>query len=238
MSVETITAQALIGGALDLVGAKAANETLGATDGIDGLRRLNAMVGRWRTQNLLVQTIARIEHPITANDGSYTIGATGNVAITRPLALDDVRLLTSDDVETPLDCLTQQRYNAITDKTQTGSIPTAYFYQPTLPTGTLSVWPVPTDDTYSLAIYYPAYLSTFAALTTEYTVTAGTTEALEYNLAVRLATPYGKPIPPEVAAIAQNALADLKRLNTPLVELSMDSAFVGCGRGYSIETDS
>lgn len=242
MSAETVAAQTLIGAALDLVGAKAANETLSATDGADGLRRLNWMIGRWQTYDLLIQTTARTLEPIVASQATYTIGSSGSpsVSTTRPLKLDRIALYeTANTLETHLEWLTDQRYESIANKAQTSTVPVAWNYKPTLPNGTVTVWPVPTSTSYQLAIYIPTLLSTFADLTTNYTLTAGTCEAIVYNLAARLATPYGKQIPPEVAAIAQNSLADLKRLNAPLIELGMDSAFaMHHGADYDINVDA
>jgi hypothetical protein len=100
------------------------------------------------------------------------------------------------------------------------------------------LWPTPTVDTNDLVIYRPDQLSEFADLTTEYQVPNGYEEALVYNLAIRLAAPFGRQIPPDVDMMAKKSLANIKRANTKMADLYNDTAALGYSRfGYNIQTD-
>jgi hypothetical protein len=62
---------------------------------------------------------------------------------------------------------------------------------------------------------------------------------LGYNLAVRLSAPFSRPLPDEVARLAVKTLANIKRQNTPVVDLGNDFAGLNVSRwGYNIQSDS
>jgi hypothetical protein len=83
---------------------------------------------------------------------------------------------------------------------------------------------VPNNATNDLVLYSLRAVSQFATLTTEVTLAPGYAEAIEYNLALRLAAPYGATIDPDVRRQAGQALAWVKTANTRITDLAIDVA--------------
>lgn len=246
MASTLVTATQIITTALDALGVYGVGETLSAADASDGLRRLNAMMGSWAIQTMTMPVVARQVFDITANVGTYTIGSGATFNAPRPsTGLQHASLLlnaSSPAVEVPLTLLTEQMYQAISIKSQTSEQPTAVYFDPTFVTsgyGSIILWPIPTTATNDLVLYYTQALTEFSTLTTEYQIPPGYEEALSYNLAVRLAAPHARPLPDEVRRMAAMSLAQIKRTNTPMTDLSNDAAMIGGGwrGGYNIETD-
>ncbi len=223
----TTTAQTLIKDAMKLIGSLAQGEEPTAGEFEDGFARLNELVDEWSTQRLTQQTITRTVVDIVANQASYTVGTGANVSVLRPEFVSDVRLILTDpspDVEVPLERLTDQEYQRLSIKALTNSLPTAWYYQATMPTGTLYLWPIPDNATNDFAFYAPAAFIQFAAQDTSYTLPPAYAKALRTNLAVVLAPEFGRTLDPLIKFMADESLGNLKRLNVPMVDLGMDYA--------------
>jgi hypothetical protein len=242
------TASALITGAYDLLGVYAAGETISTADQTDGLRRLNNLVGQWATQNLTIPVTSRTVHALTANKGGttlpYTIGPGGDFTESRPsLGFTGVGLVlggTSPAVELPRALLTDDQYQAIPIKDMGNPLFTSVYYNATYTAGLGSIylWPVPDNALHSLVLYRFDQIPVFADWSsTSYIFPPGYEEAIEYNLAVRLAAPNGKPVPPDVATFAARALSNIKKANSRIIELPCDPMFTRDRRGgYNIVT--
>ncbi len=239
-----LRASDVINGAFDLIGMGAANSSsVTAEDSADALRRLNNMVQRWNTDNLTIAFNTReVFTNITSNVGTYTIGPGGTFNTVRPQALTAAGLLLNSStptVEIPVGILNDDEYAAIQVKGLTSALWTYVYYNATVASGygTITLWPIPNVDTNDLVIYSQQPTASFADLTTQYQFAPGYAEALEYNLAVRLSVPYSKPLQPDVAALARESLAAIKRQNIQLLDLPMDAALVNDRRyGYNIIT--
>lgn len=216
------------------IGVLSEGETMSAALAADGFRRLNNMMGSWMRQSLTMRYIAREEFATVNGQGGpsapYTIGTGGNFNTDRPASQSSIvgagLLLgnSSPVVEIPRAVLTNDAYEAIQVKTLTSTLWTDVYYRPTFPLGSIFLWPVPNTSANSLVLYTQKMLSTFATLTTSYDLAPGTEEAIEYNLAVRLSTPYGRELPNAIAALAVQSLSILKRANTPMTDMPVDPA--------------
>jgi len=238
------TAQTIIKGAFGLIGVYQPNETMTATDAQDGLRRLNNMVGQWALQSGTIPCRIREVFDTVSGQGSptnpYTIGDGGDFDTSRPGAIDQASILLTqaspNDVEVDLAILTNDAYDAIQVKDLANSQPTCLFYQPTSPLGRIYLWPVPNVSYNDLVLYRLDQLSTFSSLTAAYDLPNGYDEAMEYNLAKRLAAPYGKVCPPDVLQIAAVSLMIAKRQNNKLADLPQQIAQGNRSWGYNINT--
>ena len=241
----TVTALDLIKRALDDIGVYSPGETLSAADAQDGLRRLNGMVSSWATQPLTIPATVREVFDLVANQGGpsnpYTIGPNGDFDTVRPIYLQGAGLMltaTSPEVEIPLGLFTDDAYQAIQVKDLASTLPTGVYYNKTFPLGQVQLWPVPNNATNDLVIYSYQALSGFADLTTQYAFAPGYEEALEYQLAVRLAIPHARPIDPELKSRAGSALKWIKAANSKLTDLRLDPGLTVGSRGiYNILTD-
>lgn len=229
-----MTAQTLITGALKLIGALAQGETPPAADVQDGLVILNGLMDAWRAERLTILNTTRNVYTLTAGTQTYTLGPTGSGATlictsqTRPIWLQNASIIpagTDPAVEIPIDLWTDQDWATQRVKSVQSSIPTAVYYNEDFPTGSLSFWPVP-NVACQAVLYWPQALVEFATLTGEYALAPGYEDAIKYNLAVRLAPEFGRPLDPTVAALAVNALAIVKRANKTLYDMRCDPAIL------------
>ena len=218
------TAQTIIDRALRLIGAIASGESSTTDEGTDALTALNALIDSWRNDRLMVYALSESTLTLVASDGSYTIGAAGDIVATRPVKIESA-FCRSGDVDYPVRVIDKARYDAIPDKTTTSDIPQFLYYDATVTTGNINVWPVPSTGNV-LHVTMWTVLSTLAAVGTTVTLPPGYERALAYNLAIEIAPEYEKTVSQEVAKIARESLAALKKINSRQIiaysELSMN----------------
>lgn len=224
--------------ALQSIGQYAAGESLTAADLALALQVGNQMIGQWANERLTIYTVTRTTWTITANDGSYTVGSGGDVNIARPVFVDHVNFVDTSmdpDLEMPLRMLTDDAYSAISLKALTSTYPQYAYYNPTYPTGTMILWPTPTSSTLLGAIYAPTAVSTFAAGSTSVSLPPGYEAFIVTNLAVKLAPYFEKQASEDLKREAMEAKAIVKRANTRLMDLSVDSgALIQGNRRWNI----
>lgn len=242
MATSPINAQTILETAFANIGV---TEPLDAAMAQDGLRRLNQMVNLFLTQYQTSPFINRETFATVANQATYTIGPGGDFNTSRPLDLTGSGLLqnpgTSAEVEIPRQILTDDQYEAITMKGLTGNMWTAVYFNPNFDQDRASIflWPTPTSNAYGIAVYRRDNLTEFASLTQTYYLPPGYAEMYAYNLATRLAAPYGRTgqVPAEIAEFAAQSRMNIKRQNTKLNDLQLDPAFTTNPSGlYNILT--
>lgn len=141
--------------------------------------------------------------------------------------------------EIPRSVLTVDAYASIQVKNLENPLFTNIYYIPTYPFGQIFLWPTPNTNVNQVVLYLDTQFAGFADLTTDYTFpdAPGYAEALEYNLAARLAEPFGRTLPPGVAALAMKTFGALKRENYQLTDAAVDPMFTWNRRGgYNINT--
>lgn len=141
-------------------------------------------------------------------------------------------------VEIPRALYTEDAYDAIAIKDLQSGLFTGVYYNPSYfgGLGQVTLWPVPNTALHQLVLYVDAPLSQFSTLDTSYDLPDGAPEAISYNLALRLAAPYGKPITPDVLDFARTSLGTFKRGNVRLSDLASDYPTNTNRGGYNIET--
>lgn len=232
------TAGGLVDDALTEIGVRAAGETLPSSEAQDGLRLLNRMVDSWAAERLTIYTITRTAWTITASDGQYTVGASANVAVARPVYIDHVNFIdtsTDPDKEYPLVKLTEDAWAGIQLKALTATYPQCWYYNPTYPNGTLDLWPVPTSSTLTGALYAPAAVGQFSGLTTTVSLPPGYELALVKNLALQLCPQYGRKADADLIEQARQSKETIKRANKRISDLTLDAgALIGGHSNYNI----
>ena len=222
------TSGQLITASLRLSGAVAVDETPSADEFNDGILALNDLLETLSTENLAVYGSATETFATVAAQALYTIGPAGNWNTTRPVRISGSPYCTFNGVDFPIDQIGQGEYDAIGLKTQQQPIVEKLLYVNDNPLGKITLWPVPsgivnitlnTDrvlvnvtDTATVMTYPPGYLLMF-----------------RYMLATMLCGGYGIPVPPDVAAIATSARANVKRANKLKRRATFDGALVESG---------
>lgn len=225
----TTTARTLINGAFDLLQVKGSGETVQAADLTDALRRLQAMIDSWALQPGTITNQVREVFDLVASQASYTMGPGGNFDTVRPVYVQGAGLLMnapSVPVEVPLTLLSDDAYDALAVKTLTSVQPTCVYVNATSPLATVILWPVPTTAVNDLVLYSLQAFAGFTSVDQAVHLPTGYAEPIEYNLAKRLATPYGLTWPAELDAIARSSLAWVKTSNRRISDLSLDAALV------------
>lgn len=206
------TAQTLVTRALRLLGAVASGEAPTSAESDDALIALNNLLESWQADKLLVYALTDTAFTLSAADASYTVGPGGNFALTpRPSKLENVFVRASNQ-DYPVELVEQDRWFNIIDKTSTSDLPLFAYYEPSMSTGTLLIWPVPTAA-YSLHIVTWTPCSVLAALSTTVAFPQGWERALAYNLALELASEFGTQPSASVVQIAVDSKAAIMRAN-------------------------
>lgn len=109
----------------------------------------------------------------------------------RPLDILSIRYRDDNSIDRALQRLSHEEYFNLADKT-VSSVPTSYYYDPQLSTGVVYIWPVPSTVDGRLKITYTRTLEDFDASTNNPDFPIEWAEALVYNLAMRIASAYGK----------------------------------------------
>jgi hypothetical protein len=223
------TAGDIIRKALGVILVLGQQDVLSSSDEQDGLDSLNTLLESWRLERLSCFAQRQENFPLVAGTATYTIGPGGNFNTDRPVRLIDAYVL-YQTVSFPILLITQQQYDAVPVKTIQG-LPTALFYNPQFPVGSITMLPVPYTSGIQLYITSFLEIQSFAAVTDALSLPPGYNRALIYNLAVELAPIYGKSVAPEIAAIAVASKRNIKRINYQMQPASFDGALYGDQNG-------
>ena len=136
------TYQTLVDRSLRLIKVIGAGQSPTASESADALIALNSMLDSWKNDKLMAYAVSDVSKVMTVADASYTIGATGDINTARPVAIEDA-YMTIDGKDYPVKVCSDKDWFGITDKTVTGDLVECVWYNPTMPLGTINVYPVP-----------------------------------------------------------------------------------------------
>lgn len=227
------TAQTVINRALRLIGALDPDESPSTNETANGLEALNALIDSWRNDRLIVWSITTVTKTLTPGDGQYSIGASADINTTRPVKIVGA-YVTDNGSDYPVDVIYEAAYRAIGDKTTQSTYPGQLYYDPAVANGTIYLYPVPSAaKVLTLSVWAP--ISTLATAGTTVTLPPGYERALASNLAIDLAPEFQKQASQEVAKMARDSLAAIRRANIRPIYAQMEMA---TGRRYDIRADA
>lgn len=219
----------------------AEGQTPSANTTNDALTSLNDLLDSWSNESLITFPILR-EQLSFASAGAkqvYTWGTGGDLNSARPMRIQTAAIQlnsSSPSVELPMDILNEDQYAAVILKGTTSSFPLCVYIDDAYPTRSINVWPVPTDTTNNLILYSQKPLVS-AALSTPLSLPPGYQRALRFNLAIELGPEFGRPVPQEVIALAEQSKAAIKRNNKKPAYLQVDGAIRSASGVYNWRTD-
>jgi hypothetical protein len=226
------TALTLITDAMGELGLVGAGQTPTSNDADLCLRYLNRLFERWSNMRLLQPVLTQISVTMTGA-ASYTLGPGGSPVTVRPMKVLSVTYVDAGGLESPVDILTREQWDAIPNKADTGTYPECVWYAPELTNGVLYVYPKPSAGT--LKVDCLAVMQSLA-LSATLTLPAGYESAIVATLADDIAGQFGRPVPADVRRRAAGAVRALKRTNyEPLLmvqELAMSGDTGEIERGY------
>ena len=217
----------------------AAGETASADEAEHGLTALNRLVDQWAVERLSIYTVTRTVWTIPASTQDFTVGLGGTVSVARPVFIDHITFYDNANSplnEIPLTPLTDDAWSAIRMKGTESPYPQSFWYNPTYPLATLSLWPKPTGANLRGVLYAPAAVAEFTSLAQDVALPPGYRRMIVKNLAMELAPSYERPPNPALIQQAQDSVAAVKRGNKRLMDMTTDMATWG-GRGFDIYTD-
>jgi hypothetical protein len=212
--------------ALREIGALSKNEPPSADEMNDGLEALNDMLGLWSARKIIVRGMTLENFPLTAAVPSYTIGPTGVFATPKPYRVTSGYIRDTNLVDTPLEIVRVDEYDSYEDKAISSARPWALAYDPgaaqqAAQLGTLFLYPTPdASTTYRLYIESQKAFANFANIAATVTFEEAYSEALKYNLAIRLYREYHehmKPIPTDLIVLAKEGMCAIEKLNAEQV---------------------
>lgn len=207
-------------GSLGLLGS---SSVVAGNDALLGLRVLNRMLDAWRQQPQMATHSAWVQFALPSGATTRTIGLSGQVNVARPVEISIGSYVDVNGISRPLELIGRDQYAAITVKTTGGTWPSALYYEPSNPIGTLHFWPpAGSDTTINLAVR--ADLPVFATLVEDHTLPAGYEACIVPNLAVLLGPYFERAVPPDVRIEAATTRANIKRTNAIIPTLDMDRA--------------
>jgi len=238
----TFTANQLLTRALKLMGVLAGNDVMPADVAEDSLVILNGLLDGFATQQLAMPATAREVFDYTAGTNTYLIGPGATWDTTRPTTIEFAAVLSSTaspSFEIAMGLLDDQSYQAISIKDLEMTFPVQLYYNATNEaTGTIFVWGTPTDaSNYQQVLYTPIALTQFSDFTTPVTMAPGYYRMLYYNVAEELGMAFQVPFRPDVHALAEKSLKDIKRLNLQQQDLGTNAGLPGQSGIYNVYAD-
>jgi hypothetical protein len=195
------------------VGVIGEGQTASATTIDDAFQSLIQMFGLWQADRLYVYAQKEVVATLTGA-ASYTIGAGGNIAASRPIKVDAAFWRSNGqdyDVEV---FQSYEDYARLGNKLLNGAAPCALCYVPAYPLGTVYVYPNGTSG--ALHLITRTDLPTFTTISDTVSIPPEYLEAVRYSLSERLSTAFGTPLRPDIPAMAARARRIIKRNNVKI----------------------
>jgi len=215
------TARQAINDSFGMIGVRATGQTLSDAHLTTGLRFFNMLLDSWSNDEFVIFEETEENFDLTASQASYSIGEDGSPDFdtARPLSLLNgwfTRLDGGSD-DYPVEIISLAQYRDLSDKTQTGR-PYQVAYNPTYPNGTLYFYYTPETSNRNIYMRSLKPISSVSALGSTLSFPEGYELAIVSNLALLLASQYGKPITQILAGIAKVSKDNISNTNSDRVE--------------------
>lgn len=200
--------------------ADAQRKTALAADQDVCLRALNNLLDSWDTERLSIFTVQDIVKK-GFTGATLTIGEGGQLNVPRPVRLEDRCFIRLNNVDYPLRVIDGQTYSEITLKSLNTTFPQVIYLDAQYPIATAYLWPV-ASMAVDVHLRLRQQLDGFCRYASdEIDFPPGYRRALVYSLAEELYSVYNRPVDRNVAVIASKSRRNIKRINSPNVELKM-----------------
>lgn len=228
--------------ALQEIGAIGQGEVPSAADAALGLLRFQNQLDSWQADNLTLYNFTQTQYTLTSGTVTRTIGPSGNITTSQnPVFINGINYIvpsSSPGVEVPMGQMDSDQYMNLSIKNLPSNLPTQWYFNKGTVNGTLTFWPVVTQND-TIAIYWWAGVGVPVGLDDQIVGPPGYAEAFMYNLALRLVTPFARPMPPMLPQMAASTLMTIKRTNTQPGLLGLDQALIPTtGGAYNIYADT
>lgn len=197
------TANELIVDALELLGKKGEEEPLQAYELERGLKWLNYLLKTWQADGVMGWTLTEGSLSLVASTASYAFSS-GGAFTAVPVDIQQMRVSHDGGSEIEMTPLSRDDYYRLPVRTSTGH-PTQFFYDRQRDSGTLYVWPVPSDGDFDVTFTYRRRIMDMDASTNSFDIPQEWYLAVVSGLAALLIPIYGKSGTPRAQDIRQQA---------------------------------
>lgn len=201
--------------AMTMIGALGVGETASTEDAALGLRTLNRMLNSWQAERIGILGLSLATYSLTGAV-SYTFGPgkTWN-ATPRPAKIKSATCVTAAGIVKPIQIVDAQGWQAIPDRTRTGLLVEALWWDGGVPDGNIYVSPKPSAGSVELITYNP--ITDYATTAASLVLAAGFDRPLIYCLAADLAPAFGKEISQSILGLAMQAKQTISALNAEIL---------------------
>lgn len=230
-----MTTQDIVIDALRELGVLNATDAPSGEDAALGLFRLNLLLDQWNGRREFVYADLYPTYTTTASLNPHTIGLSANsptwtVTGNRPESIDDANIVLTSNIRYPLRIIrTSEEYFDLTARAVESSLPSALYYKPTWPNGSVYLYLVP-DTALTIELRIRVVLAQLT-LTSDFTLPPGYQAALTFSLAEVLATPFKVQLSPDTKEQARMARAELFGNNIEIPALQTCDSGLPSGRG-------
>lgn len=219
--------------AMRLIGATDPDAEPDANEIATGLEALNKMIDSWNGEGQMLYALEMFSVDVSARSPSIGPGAT--LDMPRPDGLVEGQVFLKTSITNyRLRQMTQREWAAVEADTVSEGTPSKFYYDEGSPTGVLNFNVTP-DTTYTLEVYAPTLLAQITNASAVFTLPPSYADALDHNLAVRIAPEFGQEVPATVAELAVSLKAKILRKNLRIDTVKPDLG-VGSSR-YDIRSD-
>lgn len=208
-----------------------------STEGVYYMGKFNSMLESFSLERLLVPAIVEEGFSLSANNGTYTIGAGGTFNTQRPAKILRAFIRDTSNSDTNVAVVPFDVFASIINKNVTGSYPQYMYYDQAFDSNglaTIKLYPQPKAG---LTLYLESQkqLQTFSNLSTALQLPPGYQRMLESNFSIEVAPGFAS-ISPELAKIARESKANIKGINLPDSMMRLDTGIVPGQRSGNILT--
>lgn len=204
----------LVSSSLRLIGTLAQGQNPNADEAEACRVKLNNLLERWSLERLNLFNIGFTPYALTPNKQTYTVGVgASDFNSARPVKIQTASIIMpGTSVRIAMDLMTSAQWAALREKASTGLVPTGLYCDYDFPIAKFNVAPVPTNSI-SMELYSWSALPVFLTLQDVINLPQGYADALDYNLAVKIAPEFGMALDPVVVAAAADGKAAIQRFN-------------------------
>lgn len=227
-----MNAKQIITRSLRMIGVVKHGEEPVASQLTDSLETLNTMIKAWQAERLMISVQTLESFPLVAAQGDYSIGSGGDFNTVRPMKLLSSFVRDTNGLDFQVEVVTRGEYYRIYNKTNPGRPRILYYDElPTL--GYVRLYPVP-FEVETLYIDSTKPLTTFSALSTSSAFAEEMSEAIIFNLAVRISPEFEIEPSAYLYSEAERLKSIIKAFNWEPETMRVDAALLH--RNYNDES--
>jgi hypothetical protein len=196
------------------IGVLAEGEAPSASQLQDAITTLNFLMDTWSTEKLFIYSVAQDLFTYVGGQQTYQWGiGAPDFPTARPVFIESASTRisggTPQQIDIPLAIFNADQWARLSVKNTQAVWPTRVYPDFQFPYLNMNFWPIPQT---AVQVYINSLkpLSAFSTANSGFSLPPGFSEAVMYNLAIRLCPMYGKTASQEVLGLAQSAKAKLK----------------------------